>query len=123
MKDEPKAGLQLARGILRTAVGLAFLSGIVTVPLQAQLSMGRPGFTPVPPAKTRPVPQAKPAGGSTLNADKRLAEVIQNLTPKERKRLKKALKRMSPERRAQAIDAMRREVASTPHATRITSRR
>ena len=85
MKDEPKAGLQLVPGILRAALGLGLLSGIVATTLPAQLSIGRPGFTPVPPAKTRPTPQTKPARGSTSNADKRLAETIQNLTPKQRK--------------------------------------
>jgi len=85
MKDESKAGLQLAPGILRAALGLGLLSVIVATPLPAQLSIGRPGFTPVPPAKTRPTPQTKPARGSTSNADKRLAETIQNLTPKQRK--------------------------------------
>ena len=123
MKDELKAGLRLAPGILRAALGLGLLSGIVATPLPAQLSMGRPGFTPVPPAKTQTTSPAKPAGGSTPNADKRLAEAIQSLTPKERKRLNKAMKRLSPEQRVQVIDAMKREFASTPHATRITPRK
>lgn len=63
MKDEPKASLQLTPGILRAALGLGLLSVIVAMPLPAQLSMGRPGFTPVPPATTRATPQTKPAGG------------------------------------------------------------
>ena len=123
MKDEPKAGLQLVPGILRAALGLGLLSGIVATTLPAQLSMGRPGFTTVPPAKTRTTAPAKSAGGSTPNADKRLAEAIQNLTPKDRKRLNKAMKRLSPEQRVQVIDAIKREFASTPHATRITPRK
>src|SRR5579863_185556 len=82
MKDEQKPGLQLAHGILLAALGPGLLSGIVITPLPAQLSMGGSGFTRVPPAKKRTTAPAKPAGGPTLDADKRRAEAIQNLTPK-----------------------------------------
>ena len=123
MKDEPKSGLQIPPGILRAALGLGLLSGIVATPLPAQLSMGRPGFTRVPPPKTRTTAPAKPAGRSTANADKRLAEAIQNLTPKDRKKLNKAMKRLSPEQRVKVMDAMKRDLASTPLATRTAPRK
>ncbi len=120
MNDEQKSGLKPAPGILRAALGLGLLSGIVITPLPAQLSRGSSGFTRLPPANRRTIVPAKLAGGSTPNADKRLAEAIQNLTPKDRKRLNKAMKRLSPEQRVQVIDAMKRQVASTSHATGIT---
>jgi hypothetical protein len=123
MKDERKLGLQLAPGILRSALGLALLLGIVITPLPAQLSMGRPGFTRIPPAKKRTTVPAKPAGGSTADADKRLAEAIQNLTPKDRERLNKAMKRLSPAQRIQVIDSMRRRFASAPHSTGMPARK
>jgi hypothetical protein len=123
MKDEQKPGLQLLSGILRTAIGLGLLSGIVITPLPAQLSMGGSGFTRAPPDKKPTTVPAKPAGGPTRNADKRLDEAIQSLTPKDRKRLNKAMKHLSPEQRVQVIDAMKRQVASTSHATRITPRK
>ncbi len=81
--------------------------------------MGNPGFSRVPPAQKRTTARAKPAAGSTPDADKRLAEAIQNLSPKDRKKLNKAMKRLSPEQRAQAINAMKRQLASTPYATGI----
>jgi hypothetical protein len=121
MKDERK--LRLAPGILRAALGLGFFLGIVITLLPAQLSMGRPGFTRIPPAKKRPTVPAKPTVGSTTDADRRLAEAIQNLTAKDRKKLNKAMRRLNPEQRVQVIDAMKRQFASTPHAAGMTARK
>ena len=123
MKEERKPSLQLLSGILRAAIGLGLLSGIVITPLQAQLSMGGSGFTRVPPDKKRTTFPAKPAGGPTPDADKRLDEAIQSLTPKDRKRLNKAMKHLSPEQRVEVIGAMKRQVASSSHATRTTPRK
>jgi len=123
MKHEPKSGLNFAPRILRAALGIGLISGIAVTPLPAQLSMGIPGFTPLPPAKAGMTAPAKPGGGSTPNADKRLADAIQNLSPKDRKKLSKAMKRLSPEQRAKVIDAMKRNLASTPPATRIAPRK
>jgi hypothetical protein len=117
MKGEQKPGLKLARGILRVVLGIGLLAGILIAPLPAQISMGRSGFASVPPAKKQTTAPAKSAGGSV--ADKRLAEAIQNLTPKDRKKLDKALKRLTPEQRAKAIDTMKRQFAPASHATRI----
>jgi hypothetical protein len=99
MKDEQKSGLQLAPGILRAALRLGLLLGIVMAPLPAQLSMGRPGLTRVPAAKKRTPVATRPAGGSISDADKRLAEAIKNLSSKDRKKLNKAMKRMRPAQR------------------------
>jgi hypothetical protein len=123
MKDKRKQGLQLTPGILRAALGLGLLSGIAITPLPAQLSMGRSGFTRVPPPNKRTTAPAKPGGGSTQDADKRLADAIQNLTPKDRRRLNTAMKRLSPGQRAQAIDAMKRRFASRSRATGTTPRK
>ncbi len=118
MKAEQNRGLQLARGILRIALGLGILSGILITPLPAQVAIGRSGFTNVPPARKRTTAAAGPAG--TSDADKRLADAIQKLTPKDRRKLDKAMKRLSPDQRVQAIAAMKRQVASSSHPTRIT---
>jgi hypothetical protein len=122
MKDEPKSDLPFAPSILGAALRLGLISGIVATPLAAQLSMGHPGFTPLPPANTRMTAPATPAVGSTPNADKRLAEAIQHLTPKDRKKLIKAMKRLSPEQRVKVIDAMKRDLAPTPHVTSLPPR-
>lgn len=123
MKDEPNSGLPLTLGILRAILGLWPLLGIASIPLTAQLSMGRSGFTRTPPSGKRMAVPAKPAGGSTTDADKRLVEAIQNLTPKDRKKLAKAMKRMSPEERVQVINAMKRRLAPAPHASGLKVRK
>ena len=114
MKREQRRSWQPAPGILRAALALGILSGVLSMPLPAQVAIGRPGFTNVPPAKKRTTATASHAGGS--DADKRLADAIENLTPKDRKRFNKAMKRLTPEQRAKMMDAMKRQLASTPRA-------
>lgn len=122
MEDEQKSDLPPAPGILRAALGLVLLSSVVITPLPGQLSMGHPGFSRVPAPKKR-TPAAAPGAGSTPDAEKRLTQAIQNLSPKDRKRLNKVMKRLSPEQRLQLIDAMKRSVTSPSHPTVMTPKR
>ena len=76
--------------------------------IPAQVFMGRPGFTSIPPAPKRTTaPPARPAGGLTQEQSRRLAASIQRMTPKERKQLAKAMKHMTPEERGRLSEAVK----------------
>jgi len=85
--------------------------GLSLIPVQ--LSMGRPGFTPLPKERKAPPPNtpAKPSTALTPTEQKRIAEAINHLTPKERKRLSKAVKKMTPEQSRQFIAKLKRQFA------------
>ena len=78
--------------------------------IPAQLSMGRPGFTRVPPQK-RVASPAKPPAGRNADEQKRLAEAIHRMTPKQRKRFAKAVKHMTPEQRQQFAAIVKQQLA------------
>jgi hypothetical protein len=107
-----KALIAMLVGSLALAVGLCPMAarGSAQGPtahslIPAQVSMGRPVRTIVPPAKTsnppgqRTAAPVNPETGLTPAQQKRLVEVMNLMTPKERKRLVKAMKRMTPEQR------------------------
>jgi hypothetical protein len=114
------AGAMLVSLVLETRSGHSPVSrrpqverGFSLIP--AQLSMGRPGFTPTPKERKAPPPAtpAKPDTALTPLEQKRIAAAMNHLSPKERKRLAKAVKKMTPEQSRQFLAALKRQFAQT----------
>src|SRR5262245_13895813 len=99
-------------------VAVAIAIGLVH-PAAAQISMNRPGMTPVPPAKKVAAP-TKPAPSTTLTADeqKRLNAIVKHMKPKDRKKLAAALQNMTPQQRQQLLASVKKQLAQTPAKSR-----
>ena len=102
------------------ALGVALAIAIgLGQPAAAQISMNRPGMTPVPPPKKVAAP-SKAAQPTTLTNDerKRLNVMIKHMKPKERKKLAAALQNMTPQQRQQLLASVKRQLAQTPAKSR-----
>ncbi len=74
--------------------------------------MGYPTIRNLPPRKNTAAPTpARPASALTAAEQKRLAEAMNQMSPKERKRLAKAVKRMTPEQRRQYVAFLKQQLA------------
>jgi len=101
-------------GAVLTALTVAASVGS---PASAQISMQRPGFTAVPPAKKQAAP-AQSATTLTPEEQKRLAAVINHMKPKDRKKLAKALQKMTPQQRQQLLSSVKQQLAQVKKAGR-----
>ena len=84
--------------------------------IPAQLSMGRPGFTKVPPVRkstttATPATPATPGTALTPQEQKRIADMMGRMSPKDRKRLLKSVKRMTPEQRQRFVAILKQQLA------------
>jgi hypothetical protein len=71
--------------------------------IPVQLPMARPGSIPPTRKKlTAPLTQ----GANRMTRGQALTNMIQHLTPEQRKKLAKALKKMTPEERAQLLNSL-----------------
>jgi hypothetical protein len=124
---------------LRCLIGIlvastAFVAGICTAAkaesseapsahalVPVQLSMGRKVPSGTFAAGKGTSAPAKFRGSGAQEEDKRLAEALNRLSPKERKQLAKAMKRLTPESRKQLTEALKRQLAgkgTAPQAIR-----
>ncbi len=89
-----------------------FAAIALSMPAAAQISMQRPGITGIPQAR-KGKPPAKPQAQQGLTADeqKRLATLINHMTPKQRRKFSKAVKRMTPQQRQQFIANVKQQWA------------
>lgn len=107
------------RWLARVAFALLVFAGFCAVPMRAQLSMGRPGFTPIPPPRKK---AAAPSNQISLTGDeqKRLAAMIQKMPAKQRKKLNKALQKMTPQQRQQFLALVKKQLGSAQQSVRRT---
>lgn len=93
---------------------------LCAAPAIAQLSIGRPGMTPVPPAPRKhaaPMRSSGPAG-LTPYQQARLASLMQKMSGKQRKKLAKAFNHMTPEQRQQFTALLKQQLGEAPQVPR-----
>ena len=80
--------------------------------IPAQLAMGvPPGLAGPPPERRAITAPVHPVPRLSAPQNSRLAQVLSQFTPKDRKRLVKAIKRMSPEQRTQFAVMLQRRLS------------
>jgi hypothetical protein len=111
MADELPFFAGMSRPIL---AAIAFAIALCP-PIDAQISMQRPGITGIPQGKKSATP-ARPAAPATLTVDeqKRVTAMIKHMKPKDRKKLSKALQNMTPQQRQQFLMNLKQQLAKQP---------
>lgn len=91
-----------------------FAAVAFSMPAAAQISMQRPGITGIPQARKGTVPakpQSQSQAGLTADEQKRMAALINHMTPKQRRKFSKAVKHMTPQQRQQFIANVKQQWA------------
>jgi hypothetical protein len=101
---------------------MAFVAGICPAAAAFQLSMERKVPASAFGAGKRASAPAKPRGGTAQEEDRRLAEALNRLSPKERERLAKAMKRLTPEQRKRLTETLKRQLAGRATAPPVVKR-
>jgi hypothetical protein len=109
-----RARLRLIGSVLTSIAFIAGTSQAAADVIPVQLSIGgKQG--PVPKARssqTPPAPPAKPQAGLTPDEQRRFAEAVKHLSPKQRKQLTKRIKKFTPEESRQFIEGVKRQLAA-----------
>jgi len=94
------------------------LMALCALPAIAQISMGRPGMTPVPPPPRKTSAPVRPTRPATLTPDQqaRLASLMKQMSGKQRKKLAKAIDRMTPQQRQQFIALLKQQLGDAARA-------
>jgi len=96
----------------------SILMALCALPAIAQMSMGRPGMTPLPPPARRlgaPVNSGNPAA-LTEDQQRRLATLMKQMSGKQRKKLSQAIQHMTPQQRRQFIALLQQQLGKAPPA-------
>jgi phage gp16-like protein len=107
-------GVAIAAIILAAEVCPAVASPQGYALVSVQMSMGRPGFTSLPPTRKRQTAPTKP----TPQANTGLADAINRLSPSDRKKLAKQFKKLTPQQRSRVLAAIQGQAANKTGAAR-----
>lgn len=91
---------------------------LCALPAIAQISMGRPGVTPVPPAPKKLAAPVNSTGPATLtpNQQRPLASLMKQMSGKQRRKLAKAINHLTPEQRQQFVALVKPQLEKVPQA-------
>lgn len=83
-----------------------------TLAPMAQISMDRPGFTPVPPPKRVAAPAKTPPAAVSLTPgeQKHLAAIMKKMPARQRRQLNNTIKRMTPQQRQQFLALLKQQL-------------